>query len=261
MVVDDDPLIGLDSGERAAVQIEARVALDRLKREGSRTTEAERRRDGCRALGELRLRSEKGDALQGACERAQRRDRFHGGDATARDKDVPRRLTSRTRPYARAPTRPSVVRPAPPAGIPALAGRQRLPLTHPQPRPRETRRQRPQHLRGAARTSRSRCAAPIDARDQCVALAGVDSNVATSTCSSGSALIDAGRPGRGPSSNPSRRSSQTASATCQPSPGDPAALVAQGGSAQVEVSRVAPARGRVAVRPSACNSASSSAGS
>ena len=37
----------------------------------------------------------------------------------------------------------------------------------------------------------------IDARDQCVALAGVDSSVATTTSSTCSAVTNAGRPGRG----------------------------------------------------------------
>src|ERR1019366_9869915 len=46
----------------------------------------------------------------------------------------------------------------------------------------------------------------IDARDQCVALSGLDSNVATSTSSTWSKLIDAGRPERGSSAKPSRRS-------------------------------------------------------
>src|SRR5665648_742453 len=47
----------------------------------------------------------------------------------------------------------------------------------------------------------------IFARDQCVAFAGVDSNVATTTSSTRSAPITGGRPGRGSSTNPSRRSS------------------------------------------------------
>lgn len=48
----------------------------------------------------------------------------------------------------------------------------------------------------------------INARDQCVALAGVDSRVATTTTSSTcSGVIVAGRPGRGSSTNPSRRAS------------------------------------------------------
>src|ERR1019366_9142878 len=46
----------------------------------------------------------------------------------------------------------------------------------------------------------------IDARDQCVALRGVSSSVATTTASTASTLIVAGRPGRGSSSSPSRRS-------------------------------------------------------
>src|ERR1700730_7714182 len=46
----------------------------------------------------------------------------------------------------------------------------------------------------------------IDARDQCVALAGLDSKVATSTSSTWSKLIDAGRPDRGSSTKPSSRS-------------------------------------------------------
>src|SRR5215210_1940306 len=46
----------------------------------------------------------------------------------------------------------------------------------------------------------------IDARDQCVALTGVCSNVATTTSSTCSTLIEGGRPGRGSSVNPSRRS-------------------------------------------------------
>ncbi len=49
--------------------------------------------------------------------------------------------------------------------------------------------------------------AAIDARDQCVAFFGVDSRVATTTSSTCSAVIEAGRPGRGSSSSPSRRSS------------------------------------------------------
>ena len=68
----------------------------------------------------------------------------------------------------------------------------------------------------------------IDARVQCVAFGGVDSNVATSTSSTCSVVIVAGRPGRGSSDSPSNRNSQnrerhlptveavtpTASATC-----------------------------------------------
>ena len=46
----------------------------------------------------------------------------------------------------------------------------------------------------------------IDARDQCVAFIGVSSNVATTTCSTCSMLIEGGRPGRGSSTSPSRRS-------------------------------------------------------
>jgi len=50
----------------------------------------------------------------------------------------------------------------------------------------------------------------IDARDQCVALRGVSSNVATTINSTCSTLIEGGRPGRGsstsPSTSPSRRS-------------------------------------------------------
>jgi hypothetical protein len=48
----------------------------------------------------------------------------------------------------------------------------------------------------------------IFARDQCVAFAGVLSNVATTTSSTCSAVIVAGRPGRGSSQSPSNRSSQ-----------------------------------------------------
>ena len=47
----------------------------------------------------------------------------------------------------------------------------------------------------------------IDLRDQCVALAGMDSSVATTTSSTCSAVTDAGRPGRGSSTNPSQRAS------------------------------------------------------
>jgi hypothetical protein len=47
----------------------------------------------------------------------------------------------------------------------------------------------------------------IFARDQCVAFAGVDSKVATTTSSTCSAVIDDGRPGRGSSASPSRRAS------------------------------------------------------
>jgi hypothetical protein len=46
----------------------------------------------------------------------------------------------------------------------------------------------------------------IDARDQCVALVGVSSNVDTTTCSTWSRVIDGGRPGRSSSTRPSRRS-------------------------------------------------------
>ena len=45
----------------------------------------------------------------------------------------------------------------------------------------------------------------IDVRDQCVAWAGVDSRVATTTSSTCSAVTDAGRPGRGSSTSPSQR--------------------------------------------------------
>jgi len=45
-------------------------------------------------------------------------------------------------------------------------------------------------------------------RDQCVAFSGADSNVATSTSPTCSALILAGRPGRGSSESPSNRNSQ-----------------------------------------------------
>jgi hypothetical protein len=48
----------------------------------------------------------------------------------------------------------------------------------------------------------------IEERVQCVAFGGVDSNVATNTSSTWSVVIDAGRPGRGSSTNPSSRSSQ-----------------------------------------------------
>ena len=51
-----------------------------------------------------------------------------------------------------------------------------------------------------------RCA--IFARDQCVAFSGVLSKVATTTSSTCSAVIVAGRPGRGSSQSPSRRNSQ-----------------------------------------------------
>jgi hypothetical protein len=47
----------------------------------------------------------------------------------------------------------------------------------------------------------------IDLRDQCVALAGADSSVATTTSSTCSAVTDTGRPGRGSSTNPSQRPS------------------------------------------------------
>ncbi len=46
----------------------------------------------------------------------------------------------------------------------------------------------------------------IDRRDQCVALAGLDSNVATITSSTWSRLTDEGRPGRSSSVSPSRPS-------------------------------------------------------
>jgi hypothetical protein len=46
----------------------------------------------------------------------------------------------------------------------------------------------------------------IEARDQCVAFFGVDSSVATTTASTWSTLIVAGRPGRGSSTKPSSRS-------------------------------------------------------
>jgi len=46
----------------------------------------------------------------------------------------------------------------------------------------------------------------IDARDQCVALSGLDSKVVTRTSSTWSRLTDAGRPDRGSSTRPSRRS-------------------------------------------------------
>jgi hypothetical protein len=48
----------------------------------------------------------------------------------------------------------------------------------------------------------------IEARVQCVAVSGVDSNVATKTSSTCSAVIVAGRPGRGASNSPSNRNSQ-----------------------------------------------------
>ena len=48
----------------------------------------------------------------------------------------------------------------------------------------------------------------IFARDQCVAFGGVDSSVSTTTCSTWSTLISAGRPGRGSSTKPSRRCSR-----------------------------------------------------
>jgi hypothetical protein len=47
----------------------------------------------------------------------------------------------------------------------------------------------------------------IDARDQWVALAGLDSSVATSTSSTFSSVIEGGRPGRSSSTSPSRRDS------------------------------------------------------
>ena len=48
----------------------------------------------------------------------------------------------------------------------------------------------------------------IFARDQCVAFSGVDCNVVATTSSTRSAVIVAGRPGRGSSESPSNRSSQ-----------------------------------------------------
>ena len=45
----------------------------------------------------------------------------------------------------------------------------------------------------------------IDVRDQCVAFFGVSSSVAVTTSSTLSSRIEGGRPGRGSSSNPSRR--------------------------------------------------------
>jgi len=48
----------------------------------------------------------------------------------------------------------------------------------------------------------------IFALDQCVAFSGVDSSVATTTSSTCSVVIVAGRPGRGSSQSPSSRSSQ-----------------------------------------------------
>src|SRR5664279_1634640 len=47
--------------------------------------------------------------------------------------------------------------------------------------------------------------AAIELRDQCVALAGLSSNVVTRTSSTLSKRIDGGRPGRGSSTNPSSR--------------------------------------------------------
>jgi hypothetical protein len=47
----------------------------------------------------------------------------------------------------------------------------------------------------------------ISARDQCVALRGVDSRAARITSSTYSAVIDGGRPGRGSSDRPSNRNS------------------------------------------------------
>ena len=47
----------------------------------------------------------------------------------------------------------------------------------------------------------------IFARDQCVAFLGVDSSVATITSSTWPMATDGGRPGRGSSCRPSRRSS------------------------------------------------------
>jgi hypothetical protein len=44
-------------------------------------------------------------------------------------------------------------------------------------------------------------------RDHCLALAGVDSSVATTTSSTCSAVTEAGRPGRGSSTSPSQRAS------------------------------------------------------
>ena len=48
----------------------------------------------------------------------------------------------------------------------------------------------------------------IFALDQCVAFPGVDSNVATTTFSTCSAVTVAGRPGRGSSTRPTRRCSR-----------------------------------------------------
>jgi hypothetical protein len=48
----------------------------------------------------------------------------------------------------------------------------------------------------------------IEERVQCVAFSGVDSNVATSTSSTCSVVIVAGRPGRGSSESPPNRNSQ-----------------------------------------------------
>src|SRR4029453_17304950 len=45
----------------------------------------------------------------------------------------------------------------------------------------------------------------IEARDQCVAFLGVSSNVATTTASTCSTVIEGGRPGRGSSTNASSR--------------------------------------------------------
>jgi len=49
--------------------------------------------------------------------------------------------------------------------------------------------------------------AAIEERDQWVAFFGVDSSVATSTSSTWSRVIEAGRPGRSSSNSPSRRDS------------------------------------------------------
>src|SRR4029453_13899131 len=77
----------------------------------------------------------------------------------------------------------------------------------------------------------------IEARDQCVAFLGVSSNVATTTASTCSTVIEGGRPGRGSSPNPPTRAAPNRArpspppppggqhpppAPCRPSPASPA---------------------------------------
>ena len=88
------------------MEVETRVPADRLERQRARRPEPERRRHGRGSRGKLGFGREQGDAGQRSGERAQRRDRFHGGDAAARDDDM-RRLTSHAR----------TVRPSAPAAI------------------------------------------------------------------------------------------------------------------------------------------------